>query len=199
MLTLVFQALLANEQSAFNIADSLEHICDKLKRRQPHVFGDETTTNQSEIKLKWESIKQAEKKRRTLLEGVPKNLPALTRARRIQEKASNVGFDWKTIDPVWGKLDEEIDELKNAFESGEKDQIEEELGDVLFSAVNLGRFLNISSEEALRFTIAKFENRFNQIEKRIKETGKSFESASLEEMDAIWNDVKEKENEVKVD
>ncbi|NQU68625.1 MAG: nucleoside triphosphate pyrophosphohydrolase [Candidatus Marinimicrobia bacterium] len=192
MLHLVFQAHIANEEGKFHIADSIQHICDKLERRHPHVFGTDVTSDRTEIKFKWESIKQKEKRRSSLLEGVPKNLPALTRARRVQEKASNVGFDWETIDPVWMKLDEEIAELKEAYRGGDGDQIEEELGDVLFSLVNLGRFLNISSEEALRFSISKFETRFRQIEKRLSDEGKSVETATLEEMDAIWDNEKEK-------
>ena len=192
MLHLLFQAHIANEEGKFHIADSITHICDKLERRHPHVFGTDSTPDRAVIKLNWESIKQKEKQRTGLLEGVPKNLPALNRARRIQEKASNVGFDWKTIDPVWGKVDEEITELKKAFQDGDDDQIQEELGDVLFSLVNLGRFLNISSEEALRFSISKFETRFTRVEQKLSKQGKSIETATLEEMDAIWNDEKER-------
>ncbi len=195
MLHIVFQAHIADEDGKFSIADSLKHICDKLVRRHPHVFGDQNTQDQKVIKQTWEAIKLKENKRSSMLDGVPKNLPALTRARRIQEKASNVGFDWREIQPVWNILYEELEELKEAEKTGDFERIEEELGDVLFSVVNLGRFLKVSSEEALRITIAKFERRFNRIEERLKKNGSSLEKATLEEMDALWNDVKREEKE----
>mgnify|MGYP002725509916 FL=1 len=195
MLHILFQGFIAHENGKFHIADSIKHICDKLVRRHPHVFGDETTNDQKEIKLSWEAIKQKEKKRTSLLEGVPKNLPALTRARRIQEKASNVGFDWDKIDPVWDKVHEEIDELKEAITNENVEKVEEELGDVLFSMVNLGRFLNISSEEALRITISKFSTRFNAMEEKLKKDGKSLTASTLEEMDVVWDEVKKSEKE----
>ena len=119
----------------------------------------------------------------------------MTRARRIQEKASNVGFDWDKIDPVWDKVHEEIDELKEAITNENVEKIEEELGDVLFSMVNLGRFLNISSEEALRITISKFSTRFNAMEERLKKEGKSLTASTLEEMDTVWDQVKKSEKE----
>jgi tetrapyrrole methylase family protein/MazG family protein len=195
MLHILFQGFIAHENGKFHIADSIQHICDKLERRHPHVFGGETANDQKEIKLSWEAIKQKEKKRTSLLEGVPKNLPALTRARRIQEKASNVGFDWDKIDPVWDKVHEEIDELKEAIANENAEKVEEELGDVLFSLVNLGRFLKISSEEALRITISKFSTRFNAMEDRLKKEGKSLTASTLEEMDAVWDEVKKSEKE----
>ena len=126
------------------------------------------------------------------MDGVPKNLPALTRARRIQEKATNVGFDWKEIQPVWDKVEEELEELKEVVAEKKPEKIKDEMGDVLFSLVNLARFLEISPEDALRMTISKFENRFAKVEKELKRRGKDFSDSSLEEMDSIWNSVKKK-------
>ncbi|MBC8479595.1 MAG: nucleoside triphosphate pyrophosphohydrolase, partial [FCB group bacterium] len=172
-LHILFQAHIANEKGDFDIADSLEHICDKLIRRHPHIFDPVSPHSSTSAKQNWETIKQKEKQRENFLDGVPKTLPALTRARRIQEKAANIGFDWKEIEPVWAKVDEEFSELQEAYANGIPEEIEDELGDVLFSLVNLGRFLNISSEDALRRTILKFETRFQGIERRLKEQGKT--------------------------
>ena len=141
----------------------------------------------------WEQAKQDEKKRKNFLDGVPKKLPALTRAKRIQEKASSVGFDWENIDPVWEKVDEELEELKEAISIGNKEFIKEELGDVLFSIVNLGRFLDTSGEDALRMTISKFERRFAKVEATLKGRGRNMVDSDLEEMNQIWNDIKKSE------
>ncbi len=192
-LHVLFQAHIANEKGLFDISDSLRHICDKLVRRHPHVFSDESVSNVQEIHQNWEAIKQKEKKRKNFLDGVPKTLPALTRARRVQEKAANIGFDWPDIKPVWDKLDEELSELREAWSTQNADQIEEELGDLLFTIVNLGRFLNISSEEALRQATAKFERRFAVIESELEAQEKSLDDASLEDMDRIWDRVKAEE------
>ena len=192
-LHILFQAELASEKGDFTIADTLTGISEKLIRRHPHVFGgkkDTTLANQNES---WERAKQKEKKRKNFLDGVPKNLPALTRARRIQEKASHVGFDWEEIAPVWDKVHEEIEELKEAVAGGNQESIKDELGDVFFSLVNLGRFLDVSGEEALRMTIAKFETRFAKVEAELKLRGSSMESSNLGEMDEIWNTVKKGE------
>ncbi|MBC8213489.1 MAG: nucleoside triphosphate pyrophosphohydrolase [Candidatus Marinimicrobia bacterium] len=191
-LHVLFQAEITAENGQFEIADSLKEICDKLVRRHPHVFGEKENIKTNEVLLNWETAKRKEKKRGNYLDGVPKNLPALTRARRIQEKASHVGFDWKEIEPIWAKVHEEIQELEEAFKIGDFEKIEEELGDSIFSMVNLGRFFNISSEEALRKTISKFETRFSGIEKKLKENNRSLEEATLEEMDAIWEEEKGK-------
>ena len=192
-LHVLFQAELASEKGDFTIADILTGISEKLIRRHPHVFGgknDTTLANQNES---WERAKQKEKKRKNFLDGVPKNLPALTRARRIQEKASHVGFDWEEIAPVWDKVHEEIEELKEAVAGGNQESIKDELGDVFFSLVNLGRFLDVSGEEALRMTIAKFETRFAKVEAELKLRGSSMENSNLGEMDEIWNTVKKGE------
>jgi tetrapyrrole methylase family protein/MazG family protein len=188
-LHILFQAELAREDGKFEIADSLHHISEKLIRRHPHVF-DPDYDEDADINLSWERAKQKEKSRKNLLDGVPKNLPALTRARRIQEKAANVGFDWKDIQPVWEKVEEELKELKVEIRKNDPEKVKDEMGDVLFSLVNLSRFLDISPEDALRMTISKFEMRFAKVEKELKKKGKDFSDSSLEEMDGIWNDIK---------
>ena len=188
-LHVLFQAELAREDGKFEIADSLKHISEKLIRRHPHVF-DPDYDESADINMSWEKAKQKEKSRKNLLDGVPKNLPALTRARRIQEKAANVGFDWKDMQPVWEKVEEELKELKVEIQNKDPEKVKDEMGDVLFSLVNLSRFLDISPEDALRMTISKFEMRFAKVEKELKKRGKDFSDSSLEEMDGIWNDIK---------
>jgi len=192
-LHILFQAELARENGKFDISDSLRHISEKLIRRHPQVF-DKNISKQStnDVNKSWELAKQKEKQRKNILDGVPKNLPALIRARRIQEKAANVGFDWKELHPVIDKVDEEIAELKEAITSKKSDNIKDEMGDALFSLVNLCRFLNINPEDALRMTIAKFETRFSQIEKELSKKGKLLTDSTLEEMDKIWNSIKKK-------
>ncbi len=192
-LHILFQAELARENGKFDISDSLKHISEKLIRRHPQVF-DKNNSKQSgdNINNSWEMDKQKEKQRENVLDGVPKNLPALIRARRIQEKAANVGFDWKDLPPVLDKIYEEVDELKEAMALKDPENIKEEMGDLFFSLVNLSRFLNINPEDALRMTISKFEIRFSQVENELKKRGMSLKEATLEEMDEIWNSVKKK-------
>ena len=189
-LHILFQAELAREAGQFEIADSIKHISEKLIRRHPHVFDAQNGNQDSDLNMSWEKAKQKEKKRENLLDGVPKKLPALNRARRIQEKAANVGFDWKNIQPIWGKVEEELEELREVVAEKDPERIKDEMGDVLFSLVNLSRFLNISAEDALRMTISKFEMRFAKVEKELKKRGKEFSDSNLEEMDEIWNWVK---------
>ena len=191
-LHILFQAELARESGKFDISDSLKHISEKLIHRHPHVFDKQNGNVEGDLNMSWEKAKQKEKKRENLLDGIPKKLPALTRARRIQEKAANVGFDWKEIQPVWDKVEEELTELKEVVAEKDPEKIKDEMGDVLFSLVNLSRFLDISPEDALRMTISKFENRFAKVEKELKRRGKDFSDSSLEEMDSIWNSVKKK-------
>ena len=183
LLHLIFQSQIYEEKDAFNFSDIIEKIDAKLKNRHPELFGIENENNG----LSWEEKKQNEKKRKKFLDGVPISLPALTRASRIQEKAAQVGFDWQNIGPIWDKVYEEIDELKTAISSKNEDEISEELGDVLFSIVNLSRYLNTSPESALKKTINKFEKRFHYIECKLKEKNISLSDASLEEMDEFWN------------
>lgn len=182
-LHLIFQSQIYEEKKAFNLSEILENIDLKLKNRHPEIF-DKDSPNAG---LSWEERKQKEKKREKFLDGVPKSLPALTRASRIQEKAAQVGFDWDDIKPIWKKVDEEIDELKIAIQSKDESQIISEMGDVLFSFVNLARYLNIQPESSLKSTISKFEYRFHIIEKELAKQNKSLSDASLEEMDEIWN------------
>ena len=192
-LHILFQAELARESGKFNISDSLRHISKKLIRRHPQVFDNNNNKHSTtDMNKSWEAEKQKEKQRNNILDGVPKNLPALLRARRIQEKAANVGFDWNELSPVLDKVDEEIGELKEAVELKNPKNIKDEMGDVLFSLVNLSRFLEINPENALRMTITKFETRFSQVEKELKKRGKNLTDSTLEEMDEIWNMVKKK-------
>jgi tetrapyrrole methylase family protein / MazG family protein len=182
-LHLIFQSQIYEEKNAFNLSDIFQQIDDKLKNRHPELFGIESDT----IGLSWEEKKQKEKKRKRFLDGVPKSLPALTRASRIQEKAAQVGFDWDEIEPIWGKVNEEIEELKIAIQTKDESKIMDEMGDVLFSFVNLCRFLKVQPESSLKGTIIKFEKRFSFIEEELARKKMSLSEASLEEMDEIWN------------
>ena len=191
MLHLLFQAKLAENEGHFNIADSLQEISSKLIKRHPHVFLD--SKQPKDDNASWEQAKKKEKNRDSVLDGVPLSLPTLTRARRIQEKASSVGFDWKEIEPIWDKINEEIKELQEAIELKNKDKIKDEMGDVLFSIVNLARFMDIDSEASLRQTIRKFQSRFKKVEKTFERDKKDIGKATLDEMDEIWERVKNKE------
>jgi len=190
LLHTVFQAKMAEEEDRFTILDSLETINAKLTRRHPHVFGDRPVEEAKSAKKNWESEKHKEKNRESRLDGVPEALPSLIRAQRLQEKASYVGFEWDKIEEVWEKVHEEIVELKEAQSQGIIEYIEEEIGDVLFSIVNLSRFLKISSEDALRKTNKKFIARFKKIEEELQKRNRPIEDASLAEMDEIWEEVK---------
>jgi MazG family protein len=187
LLHIVFQGSLASEQGRFTLGDSIRTVIDKLIRRHPHVFGDQPAADTAVIRQRWEAAKQREKGRVSVLDGVPLTLPALNRARRLQEKASSVGFDWQQVDDVWAKVAEEIDELREACTAGNHAAMQEEFGDVLFSLVNLGRFLGLSGEDALRQAIGKFEQRFRGIEQELARRGRRIEDATLDEMDGIWN------------
>jgi len=190
LLHAVYQAQMAAEKDRFTILNSLECITSKLIRRHPHVFGDIKADAARSAKQNWEAQKHKEKGRKSRLDGVPLTLPGLVRAQRLQEKASYVGFEWDRIEEVWEKVHEEILELKEAQNVGTSEHIEEEIGDVLFSIVNLSRFLKISSEDALRKTNNKFIKRFKKIEDELKKRGRPIEDATLEEMDEIWESVK---------
>jgi tetrapyrrole methylase family protein / MazG family protein len=193
LLHIVFQSSMAEEQQRFTMAESIQAVVAKLIRRHPHVFGDMQMQNTSAIRQRWEAAKQREKGRESLLDGVPRTLPALTRARRVQEKAAAVGFDWPDIAPVWAKVNEELEELRTAHAAANSEAIAEEFGDVLFSLVNLGRFFHLSAEDALRQATAKFEHRFRGIEQELARRGRRLDEASLEEMDAIWNSFRRRE------
>lgn len=189
LLHIVFQADIAEEKKQFNLTDSLKNICDKLERRHPHVFGDVVVENVSDIKQNWEEIKLKEG-RKSLMEGLPKTFPALLLARRIQERASQVGFDWDKIDLVWKKVHEELDELKEALKNSDERAINLEFGDLLFSLVNLSRFLSINPEKALAATSQKFIKRFQYIESKLTAKKQSLKDTSLEEMDKLWNEIR---------
>lgn len=186
LLHVVFQASIGEDEGKFKLADSLTNVNEKLVRRHPHVFGDAKADAVFHAKQNWEAQKHKEKGRKSRLDGVPKNLPALVRAQRLQQKASYAGFDWDEVEQVWDKVHEEIQELKDAQSNEAKDHIAEEIGDVLFAVVNLARYLDIPAEDALRKTNQKFTSRFSKVEEGIKAQGKELEDVTLEEMDAIW-------------
>ena len=194
MLQIVFHARMAEEAGAFSISDVLATINDKLVRRHPHVFGDVKAETSQEVLFNWEQIKQTERRQTTghasFLDGVPRELPALLRAHRLQEKASRVGFDWKEAQQVFRKVEEELGELRAAMQGQAADRVEAELGDLLFALVNLSRFLAVNPEEALRKTIARFIARFRYIEEELARRSRSLRQASLEEMDALWAEAK---------
>lgn len=187
MLQVLFHSVMAEETNTFTLKDVLDFEIEKLISRHPHVFGDVNVKDSEEVKTNWEKLKSKEG-RKSVLDGVPKELPALFRAYRIQEKASKVGFDWKNEKPVYDKILEEIEELKkNVSSSLSKEEIEDEFGDVLFSIVNYARFLKINPEDALRKTIEKFIKRFQKIEEFAKEKNIKPDDMTLDEMDEIWN------------
>ena len=192
LLHVLFQAELSSEKKQFDIFDSIDTINKKLVERHPYVFN-KNINNENYEKEDWEKSKKKEKKRESVLEGVPKSLPGLLRSRRIQEKAASVGFDWREPAPVISKVYEELDEVKDAIDKKEQEQIEMELGDLMFAVVNLSRFYKIDPESALKKSTNKFIHRFNQIEKQIEDSGESIEKSDLETMDKIWNQIKENE------
>lgn len=195
MLHMVFYARIGEEKETFDIGDVLHAICDKLVHRHPHIYGDTQVANEKEVKENWEKIKLKEKGNQSVLGGVPQSLPALVKAMRVQEKARGVGFDWEEKHQVWEKVEEELREFKEEFntEKGEivdKDRAANEFGDLLFSLVNYARFVDINPEEALERTNKKFIKRFQYLESETKKAGKQLADMSLEEMDAYWNAAK---------
>jgi MazG family protein len=190
MLQIVFQAEIAREKNLFILEDVIRNINDKLIRRHPHVFGTVKVEDEYQVKNNWEQIKINEEKRESLLEGVPRNLSSLLRAQRIQDKAANIGFDWPEVHGVIEKVKEEISELEQALQDNHPEELENELGDLLFSLVNLARFQKLSAEDALRRTINKFTARFQYIEKKLAEQNKTVYQSSLEEMDRLWEEAK---------
>jgi len=190
LLHVVMHSIMAEEENKFTLDDVISGIKEKLIYRHPHVFGDVKVSSAKEVKNNWEKLKQTENNRDSVISGIPKHMPALIKAYRVQEKASNIGFDWRNREDVWKKVEEEISELKKAIESGDQKKIEEEFGDLLFAMVNYSRFLNVNPESALNKTIDKFIRRFQYIENELKSQGKDIYTATLEEMDAIWEKVK---------
>jgi len=191
LLQVVFHSNIAEEENEFTLKEVIESETEKLIARHPHVFGDVKVKDSDEVKRNWELLKKNEG-RKSVIDGIPEQLPALLKAYRIQEKASKVGFDWKEEEPVFDKIREELEELKINVNSG-KDQkeIEDEFGDVLFSLVNFARYHKINPEDALRKTVSKFKKRFNKIEDFANENDVELEAMTLEEMDAVWNKAKE--------
>jgi XTP/dITP diphosphohydrolase len=194
LLHVVFHANIAEEAGEFTLEQVITGITEKLIFRHPHVFGDAKADNAHEVKQNWEKLKMQEG-RTSLMDGVPKELPALLRAHRLQDKASKAGFDWERREDVWKKVEEELSELhvEIGHESGtaNRDRIEMEFGDLLFALVNYARFLHVNPEIALRGTIEKFITRFQYIERRLKEKGSDIHSSTLEEMDALWREAKQ--------
>ncbi|NLA45012.1 MAG: nucleoside triphosphate pyrophosphohydrolase [Candidatus Cloacimonetes bacterium] len=194
LLHIVMQAQLASESGAFNIIDVLNHINDKLVRRHPHVFGELELKDADTVKKNWERLKKAEKQeRKSVLEGIPRALPALIYAQRMQEKAASVGFDWDDVPPILEKIDEETKELKSALETEDQTLIKEEVGDLLFTIVNLARKLHLDAESALKETARKFSKRFQYIEEQYRQNGENINEASLEELNSFWELSKKEE------
>lgn len=191
LLHIVFYAKIASETNDFTITDVINSLCDKLIERHPHIYGDVMVNNEEDVKQNWEKIKLKEGNK-SVLSGVPKTLPALVKAMRIQEKARGVGFDWENKNQVWEKVLEEIEEFKTEIDhpNPNKKNIENEFGDVLFSLINYARFNNINPEDALERTNKKFIHRFQYMEEKIKASGKTISDCKLEEMDKYWNEAK---------
>lgn len=189
LLHVVFHTSIAEQFNEFTLEDVIEEISTKLIRRHPHVFGDVKVDSSKQVIKNWEKSKLSEG-RESILEGVPKELPALLRAHRLQDKASKVGFDWEKKEDAWRKVEEEMRELHSAIESGDQVKIEGEYGDLLFALVNYSRFINVNPENSLRQTIEKFIQRFQYIEKQLKNRGKDIQNTSLEEMDMLWEEAK---------
>jgi XTP/dITP diphosphohydrolase len=189
LLHLVFYAKIGSETGDFDIADVANSICDKLIHRHPHIYGDVVVENEEQVKQNWEKLKLKEGKK-SVLEGVPKSLPALVKASRIQDKAKGVGFDWEEASQVWDKVQEELQEFHDEVQAGDKDKTEAEFGDVLFSLINYARFLDINPEDALERTNKKFIKRFMYLESKASELGKPLADMTLAEMDVFWNEAK---------
>ncbi|SNR62747.1 nucleoside triphosphate pyrophosphohydrolase [Desulfurobacterium atlanticum] len=200
LLQVVFHSQIAKEHSKFTIDEVVDEICRKLIFRHPHVFGERKDINSSEDVLKnWDEFKKAEGKHGdSILDGVPKSMPPIERALKLQKKAAKVGFDWKRKEQVMEKVEEEWNELKEAVKSENREKIEEELGDLLFAIVNLSRFLNVDPAIALHRTNQKFVKRFKEMERKAKIEGSSLEKMNLEEMDKLWESVKKEERDVNI-
>lgn len=191
----VFHSQLAEEQGLFDFEQVAGGIADKLTRRHPHVFSDVVYANEVEQKQAWEILKAAERAEKeaenhTILSGVAKNLPALVQCKKIQDRAANHGFDWVEVEPVYDKVLEELDEVKEAWESGDQGHIEEEIGDLLLVVVNLARHMNVDPEQALKKSTQKFTKRFQYIEQKVEQSGREVRKCELSELDALWNEAK---------
>lgn len=192
-LHLVFYARIGREENKFTLEESLNGICEKLISRHPHIYGDVKVENEDDVKRNWEQLKLKEGKK-SVLQGVPKSLPSVVKAHRLQEKAKQVGFEWDHREQVWDKVQEELGELQEAVAEGNSAHMEEELGDVLFSLVNYARFLQLDAENALEKTNRKFIDRFTRMEAAAADKGSSLAEMNLEQMDALWNEMKKQNN-----
>ncbi len=191
LLHIVFYARIGSETNNFDIADVCHSICDKLIERHPHIYGDVTVENEDDVKRNWEQIKLKEKGKSSVLQGVPASLPAMVKANRIQDKVAGVGFDWEEPNQVWEKVEEELQEFKMEADKGNREQMENEFGDVLFSLINYARFLKINPENALERTNKKFTKRFQYLEAKSVEINKTLSDMTLAEMDVFWEEAKQ--------
>jgi XTP/dITP diphosphohydrolase len=189
LLHIIFYSKIAQEEKQFSLQEVIEDICEKLIKRHPHIYGNVTVKDDEEVKKNWEQIKLSEGKK-SVLSGVPKSLPAMVKAMRLQEKAKQVGFEWETKEQVWEKIEEEKIELLEAVNTGNNDHIEEEAGDLFFSVINYVRFLNVDAENALEITNKKFIKRFTKMEETAAKDGHNLSSMTLKEMDDMWNEIK---------
>ena len=194
---ILFHARISKEECEFDIEDVLAASGEKMVRRHPHVFGDRKAENAEEVLKQWDAIKKREKgeERKSVLEGVPPHMPALLRAHQLQARAARVGFDWEHehVDQVFAKVQEEMAEFEEAFRAGDREGMESELGDLLFALVNIGRFIEVNPEDALRKSISRFISRFRHIEEEIAKQGVEWENVSLEEMEGLWQEAKKLE------
>src|SRR5438874_6481919 len=192
LLQAVFITELTREEGSFDIYDSITAIHDKLVRRHPHVFADVEARDAEQVLVNWEKLKSEERKKENkgVLSGVPASLPALLKAARLTEKAARVGFDWRGTDEVFHKVDEEIGELREAIASGDKTNMHDEIGDLLFTIANIARKLDVNAEEALQSTNRKFARRFESMESRVHGEGRNIDQLTLEEMDSLWDEAK---------
>jgi XTP/dITP diphosphohydrolase len=190
LLHIVFYAKIGSEQKQFELDEVINGICEKLIARHPHIYSDVKVNDADEVKSNWEKLKLKEGKK-SVIEGVPKSLPATVKAMRLQEKAKQVGFEWDNKEQVWEKVEEEMAELKEAIALGSHAKTEEEFGDVIFSLINYARFLQLDAENALEKTNKKFIQRFSMMEKQALQSGKNLTDMTLQEMDAIWNFIKQ--------
>lgn len=195
LLHIIFYARIGLEENKFTLQEVIDGICDKLVKRHPHIYGEVKVENEDDVKRNWEQIKLNEGKK-SVLSGVPKSLPAMIKAMRIQEKAKQVGFEWATKEQVWEKVEEEKAELAEAVGLGNSLHIEEEAGDLFFSVINYVRFLKIDAENALELTNKKFIRRFTLMEEEVQKKGLNLGSMKLSEMDAIWNEIKKQKREI---
>jgi XTP/dITP diphosphohydrolase len=198
LLHVLFYAKIGNEQNEFTLQEVIDGICDKLIKRHPHIYGNVKVADDEDVKKNWEQIKLAEGKK-SVLSGVPKSLPAMVKAMRIQEKAKQVGFEWANKEQVWEKVEEEKAELLEAVRSGNNVHVEEEAGDLFFSVINYVRFLKVDAENALELTNKKFIKRFTLMEENVLQKGMKLSEMTLAEMDAIWDEIKKQHTEIEPD